>query len=283
MFSHLHRLYTVKRRTAIVIASIFFCGVSLVTYFTPPDLNLTPFYLLNVVLISWNCGIGLGLAFTFLSLGVQLALGYLVGWPDARSVYFYVNSVNAAVAYLIGAILASQLRTIYDREQRTARFDFLTGALNRMAFYEALTAEIARRSRHEKPVSIAYIDCDDFKAVNDTLGHAAGDGVLCAVVDTARRALRRSDTVARLGGDEFAIILPDTDRRGAATATTKLHSALTARMAASGWRVSFSFGLGTFVAIPQSPDEVLAVCDALMYEAKTAGKDRIVHREFAAA
>jgi diguanylate cyclase (GGDEF)-like protein len=90
-----------------------------------------------------------------------------------------------------------------------ARVDYLTHIPNKLGFDEQLKIEIARHRRDRNPFAVAYIDCDNFKSVNDTRGHAAGDRVLKVVAETARANLRVTDVFARLGGDEFAVILPD--------------------------------------------------------------------------
>lgn len=94
-----------------------------------------------------------------------------------------------------------------------AREDFLTGVLNSRAFYEMAQVEMARAARQDSPLSLAYIDLDDFKEVNDTLGHSTGDRVLQAVAATIMEDIRLTDAVARLGGDEFAILLSGSDRK----------------------------------------------------------------------
>jgi diguanylate cyclase (GGDEF)-like protein len=270
-----------KKPAALAIASLFYLAV-VGCDFLSPELNVAPFYLLNVLFVSWSCGRWWGMCFAVLCAATEIWLGWIIRFPYSTTAFLYVNVFNRLVAYAIVVWLTSQLRGLYEQGLDTARRDFLTGAANRMAFYEALGVERARQRRSRKPLSIAYIDCDNFKAVNDRLGHGEGDKVLKAIVSTARTKLRETDTIARLGGDEFGLILPETEARGAAKAISALRDALKERMQINGWDVSFSIGLGTFISLSESLDELVSLSDALMYEAKRKGKDTVVQREYAA-
>ncbi len=265
---------------ALALASFLYLSIIAGDYFSP-ELNLSGFYLLLVFYVSWSCGRVWGMGFTLLCAGTEIWLGSIMSFPYTTATYLYLNVLLRLAAYALIVWIAASLRRLYERGQHTARKDFLTGAANRMAFYEALGAERARQRRSKKPLSIVYIDCDNFKAVNDRLGHAEGDKVLQAIVTTGQAKLRETDTIARLGGDEFALILPETDGGGAAKAISSLREALRACMEAHGWPVSFSIGLGTFISLSESLEELVSLSDALMYEANRQGKDKVVQREYA--
>ena len=247
------------------------------------EVNVGPLYLLPVLFVSWTLGRAAGVALALLCAGTELWFGWILDFEYSTRGFLYLNVLTRFAAYAVVAWIVSALRRLYDKGVDSARRDPLTGAANRTAFYEALSAERARQRRSRKPLSIVYIDCDNFKAVNDDLGHAEGDKVLQAMVETARSKLRETDTVARLGGDEFALILPETDANGAGKAITALRESLTEAMREHGWPVSFSMGLGTFVSLSESLEELVSLSDALMYEAKRQGKNRVVQREYVAA
>ncbi|MGE5668122.1 MAG: GGDEF domain-containing protein, partial [Betaproteobacteria bacterium] len=190
--------------------------------------------------------------------------------------YFDVTMANRLVTYLLIVFLLAQLRQLYDRERSSARLDELTGVTNRRGFYEILEHEIARHERSGRAFCVAYLDCDRFKAVNDSLGHAAGDRLLRATARTLAQALRRSDSLARLGGDEFAILLPETDAQQAGEVVRKLRSALSAMTVREGFDVTFSIGVSTFLSVPPSVDRAIDHADRRMYEAKAAGRDTTV-------
>ena len=129
-----------------------------------------------------------------------------------------------AIAFGSVALLAAAQRDWLRRERAISRTDGLTGLLNGRGFYEAAAVELARSSRYRHPLTLAYVDLDDFKEINDRLGHARGDAVLVAVAHALRRACRSTDLVGRLGGDEFVVLFPETDRDAAEAALVKLRS-----------------------------------------------------------
>src|SRR5665811_777556 len=153
------------------------------------------------------------------------------------------------------------------------RTDFLTQAANKRAFIELAGQEIERARRYSHPFSIAYLDVDRFKQVNDTLGHAAGDSLLVAVSDTAGRIARSPDVLARLGGDEFALLLVESDPEQTRSAVERVKRALDDAVMAGGWDVGFSIGATTFLTPPANADAALALADELMYSVKAGGGD----------
>ncbi len=169
----------------------------------------------------------------------------------------------------------NQINLVLQREKELARTDALTGLANRRAFYEALRAERSRASRYGRPITLAYVDLDNFKRVNDTLGHAIGDELLVCVADLLRSNLRMSDSVGRLGGDEFALLLPETGPQHAEGLLKKLAAVLNAAMQAQKWPVTFSIGAAAFLDNPPPMEEMIRTADELMYSVKKSGKNRV--------
>ena len=159
--------------------------------------------------------------------------------------------------------------------QAAAVTDTLTGALNRRGFDQAHDREAARSRRSGSPLALALIDLDDFKHLNDTLGHQAGDEALIHLVRTLRYALRPSDILGRFGGEEFVLMLPDTGLEEAVTALTRFQRQLAdARVSGSGVTLSFSAGV-VVQAYGESFREAIERADAATYAAKRAGKNRV--------
>lgn len=163
-----------------------------------------------------------------------------------------------------------------ERVQYLAHYDKLTELPNRVLFHDRLgqALNLARRERHE--LALLYIDLDKFKAVNDSLGHHAGDELLKGVAGRIRRWLRESDTVARIGGDEFAVILPAiATREDVSTVARKLIDALSAPFHLSGQNretcIGSSIGIAIFPADAQEMDALVKAADAAMYSAKPQG------------
>lgn len=169
-----------------------------------------------------------------------------------------------------------ELRLSLNREKQLARIDPLTGVYNRRAFYEVLQRERNRAHRHTRSFTLAYIDLDNFKEVNDNFGHQVGDSVLTTAATVMARNLRLADFVCRLGGDEFAIILPDTGPEAARSVISKVHSKLDLAMKENGLPITFSIGVVVFhQAVLGSAEEMIQKADDLMYFVKGHGKSNV--------
>ena len=158
-----------------------------------------------------------------------------------------------------------------------ARSDPLTGLANRLNFREATTRALARIERHPGMIGVLFLDLDGFKAVNDTMGHAAGDQVLKIVADRLRAVIRREDLVARLGGDEFAVLLAELrhESEGGASAR-RILEALEQPIVINGQAASISSGVGISVTSSgqMTPDELINQADIALYQAKRSGRGR---------
>ncbi|MBI1928984.1 GGDEF domain-containing protein [Candidatus Poribacteria bacterium] len=161
-----------------------------------------------------------------------------------------------------------------------SRTDALTQVANRRLFYHLADMEISRARRNASPFTMAYLDLDNFKLMNDRFGHRIGDTLLCLVASTIQKNLRRSDTVARLGGDEFAILLPETGREAADEVLDRLRKLLLDLMSEKGWPVTLSVGAMTFIHPPDSVDEMIRSADDLMYSVKQSSKNMIQYGVF---
>ncbi len=160
------------------------------------------------------------------------------------------------------------------------RHDQLTGVLNRRGMDDMFAKEIARAERHDSPLCVALLDIDNFKKLNDSLGHQAGDQALIHLATVCRDTLRPQDTVARYGGEEFVILLPDTKLPEASHAITRLQRELTKRFflhANDKVLITFSAGVTAFIAT-DDPASALKRADEAMYEAKQTGKNRVISR-----
>ncbi|MBK8016748.1 MAG: diguanylate cyclase [Betaproteobacteria bacterium] len=171
-----------------------------------------------------------------------------------------------------------QLETELEQVSEKVREDQLTGTLNRRGLDDAMTREIARAQRTGKPMCIALLDLDNFKRLNDTYGHSAGDAALVHLARVIRRTVRPTDLIARFGGEEFVIILSETDLDNALAITTRLQRELTKRFFLhDNERVLITFSAGVAQYVKGETDEAfLERADRAMYEAKHQGKNRVV-------
>jgi diguanylate cyclase (GGDEF)-like protein len=134
-----------------------------------------------------------------------------------------------------------------------------------------------------RPLTVAYLDLDDFKTVNDTLGHEAGDDLLRTIVELMQANIRPADMLARTGGDEFVLVFPETDYVGGGEVLRRLHSKIQSEITRSGWPISCSLGAITFNVLPSSPDALVKRADELMYSVKLSGKGSLKHEQWPAA
>ncbi|MBW2982041.1 GGDEF domain-containing protein [Candidatus Woesearchaeota archaeon] len=160
--------------------------------------------------------------------------------------------------------------------------DGLTGAYNHRYFREELKTEMKRSDRSKTPLSLLFIDIDDYKSFNDTYGHDAGDYVLQELTRIAKAVLRETDIFARYGGEEFAAILPDTNEEDAKHAAERLRKAVeNADLEYKGEKMNFTISIGVAAHRSESADDFITNADKLMYLAKDAGKNCSVTRNFA--
>jgi diguanylate cyclase (GGDEF)-like protein len=155
----------------------------------------------------------------------------------------------------------------FERVRFLADHDALTNLLNRRAFVRDLDAATARASRYGHSFALVLLDLDDFKGINDTLGHVAGDEALASVARTAATLLRRGDDAYRLGGDEFALILTEATVADAEAVVRRLSAALAAPDSAP-YSLRASFGIATSARAGHDPKTLFRIADEAMYTAK---------------
>ena len=244
-------------------------------YFTGYEISFSLFYLIPVFLVGWYSTRHLALSISALSAIVWLGADVASGARYTNAVIPVWNMLIRLGFFVTVALLLGALRAAHEREQRFARIDHLTGVLNARHFLELADAELARSRRYARTFTVAYLDVDNFKEMNDRFGHAAGDQVLQAVGQHLRDALRRTDLVGRMGGDEFVLLLPETSDEAARAVMTKVHDALSAQMRQWSWPVTFSVGVVTFATPPDSVADIIKSADNLMYAVKRSGKGNV--------
>ncbi|RLC72077.1 MAG: hypothetical protein DRI26_03750 [Chloroflexi bacterium] len=188
------------------------------------------------------------------------------------------TSDDARLLEVIGPYLAAviEVALLHQQAKTAAIYDSLTGVHNHRYFYERLEQELTRSRRHGHPLSVAIIDVDNLKQINDLYGHLAGDKALRKMGQILKENVRASDIVARYGGDEFAIIMPETEKEDAEKVMARLMLFLDAsRVKLNGETFAMpprSYGLASFPRDGNTPTELFAAADALLYKAK--GKRR---------
>ncbi len=249
-------------------------------YFTGTQMSLLLFYLVPIALVAWFGGVWHGFAISaFAALVWLLSHSQGGAFPSGTFFPFWNATVGLGIFLVVAYVVSMQaaLRRLLRREKELSGTDHLTGVMNRRVFGERVTEEILRSERYERPFSLAYMDLDNFKALNDMCGHSAGDRLLRTVATTLKQNLRSSDILARLGGDEFGVLLPETGAVSAAGVLRKAQEKVAEALGEGVCEVTLSIGLLTCEKPPESYDQILKLADALMYSAKKEGKNRVRH------
>lgn len=268
-------------QTASVVGSAVLIGIiGLIDALSGYEFSLSLFYMLPIALITWRAGRRLGVTAAGVSalvwLGADVGSGHLYSHP---LIPLWNTLIRLAYFVIIVLLMAALKRTL-QREGELARVDYLTGATNSRHFYERAEAEMERLRRYQHPLTVAYIDLDNFKQVNDEYGHPTGDRALQVVAAAIRAHIRRTDVLARMGGDEFAVLLPETDQAAAQVVLGKLHTALLHSMAQPSWPITFSVGVITYTTAPPTTDMLVKLADDLMYSVKHRGKHALAYAAY---
>lgn len=251
-------------------------AVGFVDYFTGFQVRVYALYFVPLCLGAWfgnslsTAGLVTICAFTW-SVSNHLA-GLRYDDPLIWPLNFLINATGFGT---VGA-LVRMLRRSLDSERVMSRTDALTSLWNSRVMTERIDAEISRQRRSGRPFVLAYMDMDDFKKVNDLLGHSSGDNLLRAIGERLRTGSRATDTAARLGGDEFMLLLPETGIDEGKTVLARIHALLWDVLAGSVPGTGVSIGAVSFEGVQISTEEAIRLADSVMYEVKRSGRNGIL-------
>ena len=218
-----------------------------------------------------------------LILAIAAAMGYMVaatlGSGSPTPVQLATTAVNLTALFLlayVGSVIGREQRRARDAAIRLSAVDSLTGLYNRTFFFAALDREIARSARSGRGFCLLMLDLDELKAINDRVGHYAGDAVIRAVAETLRGTVRRIDVAARYGGDEFVALLPETDPTGGWVVAEKIRLTIAGRKVPGSDRPStVSVGVVSYPRDGETADSLMISADQAMYTSKRGGRNRV--------
>ncbi len=264
----------------VALAALLVGAIGWVEVQTSARVALGMALLAPVALVAWVGSRAQTVFIAALGVLVWLAADVTTRQALGAPTLLVANTLIRALVLVGAGVLLNSLSARLREHERLGRLDPLTEVLNRRAFLERLDYALVLARRNREPLTLVYVDIDDFKHVNDSHGHDEGDHVLQRVALVLQQCTRRSDSVARLGGDEFALLLPNTDLAGTATMLADVRDRLRALHGADRNAPTCSIGAVEFHDGELSAAAAVTQADRLMYAVKTTGKDGFVLGRF---
>jgi diguanylate cyclase (GGDEF)-like protein len=256
------------------IAIVLSVGVLLIEFYTPGDFATSVVFLAPIIWVTWVTG---------RAQGIVVACVLTVGWgilKDFGGEYSsFLLLTWAVVGHLIFYLLAVQVvhlgQLLNEKTRILAHSDTLTGLANTRELDSRGRLAIAQSKRDGTPLTLAFIDVDYFKSVNDTVGHARGDKVLQELALTLQECVRETDVLARIGGDEFIVLLPATGTEPARTVLQRM-AARVAERNPHELGLTLTVGAVSYASPPDDFEQALHEADELMYQGKKQGRNRVL-------
>jgi diguanylate cyclase (GGDEF)-like protein len=272
-----------SRRNAIffLISGLFLVVVlGIIDKITGSEISFSIFYLIPIIFVTWFSDRWVGIFVSGASAIAWLMADLMAGQIYSLWIIPYWNSIMRFGIFLVNVYILSRLKGALELEKMLSRIDSLTGIANGKYFIELVNSELIRSNKNNLPFTIAFMDLDDLKTVNDRFGHNEGDIVLLTVASIIRNNIGTIDTVGRLGGDEFAILFPEMGAEKSQGIIPKIHKSLLDAMLENKWGITISMGVGTFKGPNFNAEEILRLTESLMYSVKNAGKSGIKYEVF---
>jgi diguanylate cyclase (GGDEF)-like protein len=267
-----------KNKAYWFIFSLFFVlFIGVADYITGSEISLSIFYMIPISIATLLSGRVGGSIASLFSATIWLLADLTAGSHYSNWVLPYWNAFVRLGYFMLHTWLLSYLQILIQEQRLKALVDPLTGAYNWRYFEEFANKELERERRSKKPLTIAYFDLDNFKHVNDTLGHEIGDQLLKTVTEFIQGQLRPSDIFSRLGGDEFVLLLSEAGYIEAATVLKRIKDVVISEINNKGWPVTLSIGAVTYTDLPPSINPMIKRADDLMYSVKHDGKNDLIH------
>ena len=241
-------------------------------YMVSPFMSFELYYFAPIAITAWYVGRVPSYVLATLSSLTRAHLYGTLSQKDSQWLYAYDFLLDTLLFFLV-AYLILQFKRLVSELTKESQTDHLTGVNNRRHFFGAGAAELSRSFRYKYPLSLIYIDIDDFKRVNDSHGHARGDQLLADLGKAMREGLRAGDILGRIGGDEFAILLPHTNLEQAERFVQRMCIELEASVAPFDPPVTLSIGVAVYLGDkPLTIDDLMSKADKSMYAIKHATK-----------
>lgn len=270
----IHAYFLKLNKTSILMIVLLLVAIlGWLDYHTGFEISFSFFYLAPIAIATWYIDKKTGYLIAILSISAWLVTNWAAGEIYSHEIIRYWNTSVRLLLFAAIIWLLEEFKRALNHERMLAQTDYLTGIANGREFQQQAHLELLRASRSNQPLTIAYIDVDSFKQINDQYGHLEGDHILQVIAQTIHSSIRKTDFAARIGGDEFTVLLPNTDQNGARVIMDRMKKELAEKMKTTASAATFSMGVVTFASPPVSVDELLRQSDALMYQVKMSGKN----------
>jgi diguanylate cyclase (GGDEF)-like protein len=241
------------------------------------EISFSIFYLIPISISVFLGNFKTGTITSVLSAIMWYLADILSGHKYTSFVIPFWNAVMRLGYFLLHSFYLNKILIFNQKLQLQSSIDSLTGVYNTNFFIELFSREIEKSRRTNKPITIAYIDLDNFKQVNDTYGHLAGDNLLKKVAQIIKNTIRPFDIFARIGGDEFVLVLPETDFNNSEVVIERIRKNLEEEMLKNNYAITLSIGVITYTKFINTIEEMIQRADTLMYEVKQSGKNNFKH------
>lgn len=253
--------------------------LGIVDYLTGYEYRFSLFYIIPVSFTTWFTGsYRIGAFMALFSSIIWLAADIASGHTYSHPVIPVWNTLVVFLFFYIIMILLLGLKRAYTKERELSRIDPLTRLLNLRGFLEVAEREIERQKRYGGYLTFALIDLDNFKMVNDRLGHAEGNNMLEVISSIIKNNTRSTDVIVRLGGDEFGILFPQTDGVYAEKILKRIQKNLSKLENKNNLKITLSIGVAVFKIPPPSVEAMIKIADELMYGVKNKTKNDVLVR-----
>lgn len=273
----IHAFFQKQNKISILVIVLFMVAVlGYVDYAAGFEISFSFFYLIPIAIATWYISKNIGYLAALLSITAWIFSNWVAGMSYSQEIISFWNAVNRMAIFILVIGLVDEFKRALKHERLLAQTDYLTSIPNRREFYFQANTKLSCASRSKQPITVAYIDVDSLKQINDQFGHLEGDAILRIIAQSIQASIRLTDTVARLGGDEFAVLLPNTNQNGAKYIMERVQKNLTEQMTGTRSKATVSIGVVSFDPPPASLDELLNKPDIVMYDVKSKGKNSIL-------
>lgn len=260
---------------SLPLVGALIASVSLLDLAFGPEPEFSIFYLVPITSAVFLLGRTAGVITSLLCAGAWLWADVLAGEVYSGLVALLWDDIVQLLFFLLHTLVMSWLLRTLAEVRTLSLHDSLTGAANWRYFEEYARTQFRLADRNRTPLTFAYMDVDNFKRVNDSLGHETGNEVLRTVADTIRGEIRPNDMLVRLGGDEFGLLLADSGHEDIRAVLQRIVAGITDGVKLRNWPVSLSVGAVTFHRPPDSLSRMVNEADEIMYQVKQSGKNNI--------